>query len=70
MPVAQVSASLQLPQGFAVEGYYQFEWRKTRQPGSGSYFSSSDYYDAGEYIRDYYEFLKASQEFRKPILSV
>jgi Protein of unknown function (DUF1302) len=47
MPVAQVSASLQLPEGFALEGYYQFEWRKTRQPGSGSYFSSSDYYDAG-----------------------
>ena len=47
MPVAQVSASLQLPAGFAVEGYYQFEWRKTRLPGSGSYFSSSDYYDVG-----------------------
>jgi hypothetical protein len=47
MPVVQASASLQLPGGFAVEGYYQFEWRKTRQPGSGSYLSSSDYYDAG-----------------------
>src|SRR5258706_7312386 len=47
MPVAQVSASLQLPGGFAVEGYYQFEWRKTRLPGSGSYLSSSDYYDVG-----------------------
>jgi hypothetical protein len=47
MPVAQVSASLQLPGGLAVEGYYQFEWRKTRTPGSGSYLSSSDYYDAG-----------------------
>ena len=47
MPVAQVSASLQLPEGFAVEGYYQFEWRKTRLPGSGSYLSSSDYYDVG-----------------------
>jgi hypothetical protein len=47
MPVAQVSASLQLPDGVAVEGYYQFEWRKTRLPGSGSYLSSSDYYDVG-----------------------
>jgi hypothetical protein len=47
MPVAQVSASLQLPEGFAIEGYYQFEWRQTRLPGSGSYLSSSDYYDAG-----------------------
>ncbi len=47
MPVAQASASLQLPEGFAVEAYYQFEWRQTRLPGSGSYFSSSDYYDAG-----------------------
>ena len=33
MPVAQVSASLQLPRGVAVEAYYQFEWRKTRLPG-------------------------------------
>lgn len=47
MPVAQASASLQLPQGVAVEGYYQFEWRKTRLPGAGSYLSSSDYYDVG-----------------------
>src|SRR5258706_320988 len=47
MPVAQVSASLQLPEGFALEGYYQFEWRRTRVPGSGSYLSSSDYYDVG-----------------------
>jgi Protein of unknown function (DUF1302) len=47
MPVAQVSASLQLPAGLAVEGYYQFEWRRTRLPGSGSYLSSSDSYDVG-----------------------
>src|SRR5438067_13704766 len=33
MPVAQASASLQLPAGFALEGYYQFEWRRTRLPG-------------------------------------
>jgi len=33
----------------SVEAYYQFEWRKTRLPGSGSYFSVVDYlYTGGE----------------------
>jgi hypothetical protein len=47
MPVAQASASLQLSSGLAAEAYYQFEWRKTRSPGAGSYFSTADYLDAG-----------------------
>jgi hypothetical protein len=47
MPVAQASASLQFSHGLTAEAYYQFEWRKTRQPGAGSYFSSADYFDAG-----------------------
>ena len=47
MPVAQASGSLQLPGSLAIEAYYQFEWRKTRLPGSGSYLSSADYLDAG-----------------------
>jgi len=47
MPVAQVSGSLQLPGALALEAYYQFEWRKTRLPGAGSYFSTADFLDAG-----------------------
>jgi hypothetical protein len=47
MPVAQVSASIQLPGDLAAEAYYQFEWRRTRLPGSGSYLSSADDFDAG-----------------------
>ena len=47
LPVAQVSASLQFPDSLSFEVYYQFEWRKTRLPGSGSYFSTEDYLDAG-----------------------
>ena len=47
MPVAQASASLQFLDGLSLEAYYQFEWRKTRLPGSGSYFSIADYLDVG-----------------------
>jgi Protein of unknown function (DUF1302) len=49
MPVAQASGSLQLRNGITLEGYYQFEWRKNREPGAGSYFSTDDhYYEGGE----------------------
>lgn len=47
MPVAQASANVQLPAGFSLEAYYQFEWRRTRVPGVGSYLSVTDYFDAG-----------------------
>lgn len=47
LPVAQASASLGLGDGMTVEAYYQFEWRPTRLPGSGSYFSTDDYVDPG-----------------------
>ena len=30
-----------------IGAYYQFEWRKSREPGSGSYFSDADYLDEG-----------------------
>lgn len=49
MPVAQVSATLQPRADLVLAGYYQFEWRKTRIPGAGSYFSSADFLDAGGY---------------------
>jgi hypothetical protein len=47
MPVAQASASLQITEGLGLDAYYQFEWRQTRLPGVGSYFSTSDYFGAG-----------------------
>ena len=47
MPVSQISGSLQFAPGFSLEAYYQFEWRRSRVPGSGSYFSAADFVDAG-----------------------
>ncbi|TAK98147.1 MAG: DUF1302 family protein, partial [Rhodospirillaceae bacterium] len=47
MPVAQAWISLQPRPGLAIEAYYQFEWRKDRLPGAGSYFSAADFLDAG-----------------------
>ncbi len=47
MPVAQASGSLQIANGLAVEGYYQFEWHNTRVPGAGSYLSTEDDFDTG-----------------------
>jgi len=47
LPIAQVSASLQLRDNMSIEAYYQLEWRPTRLPGSGSYFSTDDYIGAG-----------------------
>lgn len=47
LPVGQVSAQLQLTPDLALGGYYQYEWRKSRAPGAGSYFSSADILDAG-----------------------
>jgi hypothetical protein len=47
MPVTQASGSIQLPDGFSLEAYYQFEWRRTRVPGAGSYLSTADYLDTG-----------------------
>ena len=46
-PVGQVSGQLQLSKGVSVAGYYQYEWEKSRLPGVGSYFSSSDIVDIG-----------------------
>lgn len=46
MPVNQLSASAVLG-NVTVEGYYQLEWRKTRIPPAGTYFSPVDLLDAG-----------------------
>jgi hypothetical protein len=47
LPVAQASMSLQVTPTITAAAYYQFEWRRTRLPGSGSYFSQYDYVDKG-----------------------
>ena len=47
LPVAQADIRITLPLGFSIEAYYQFEWRRNRTPGVGSFFSTSDILDAG-----------------------
>ncbi|MBI4984637.1 MAG: DUF1302 domain-containing protein [Rhodocyclales bacterium] len=47
MPVQQLSGQVQLTSNVSVGGYYQFKWKKTRIPPSGSYFSNFDPVDAG-----------------------
>jgi len=47
MPVAQLWLGVQPRPGLSIEAYYQFEWRKNRLPGAGSYFSAADFIDAG-----------------------
>lgn len=68
MPVTQASASLQLFSGLAAEAYYQFEWRETRLPGAGSYFSVSDYLDDGgeRYILPSGQYLFRDRDLRPP----
>ncbi|MET4163511.1 hypothetical protein ABIE61_003375 [Marinobacterium sp. MBR-111] len=46
-PVGQLSGQLQLSPDLSIGGYYQFEWRKSRIPGAGSYFSFADFVDEG-----------------------
>lgn len=47
LPVGQVSATIQPRSWLSLSLYDQFEWRRTRLPGSGSYFSDADFLDAG-----------------------
>lgn len=47
MPVKQLTAQWQFSPGMSVGAYYQFEWRKARLPGAGSYFSFADFVDEG-----------------------
>lgn len=46
-PVGQVSAQLQISPDVSVGAYYQYEWRESRLPGAGSYFSFADFAGAG-----------------------
>ncbi|MFJ7882392.1 DUF1302 domain-containing protein [Pseudomonas sp. NPDC096917] len=47
LPVKQFSTQLQVTPTVSVGGYYQFEWKRTRIPGAGSYFSPADLLDTG-----------------------
>ena len=43
MPVNQASGQIQLTNTISIEGYWQFEWRRTRAPAAGSYFEDADF---------------------------
>ncbi len=47
LPVWQISGSAQPASNISVGAYYQFEWRKSRFPGVGSFFSVADFADTG-----------------------
>lgn len=46
-PIGQVSGQLQINSNVSIGAYYQLEWRKSRLPGAGSYFSFADFVDEG-----------------------
>ncbi|MFA5679706.1 MAG: DUF1302 family protein [Pseudomonas sp.] len=46
-PIGQLSAQLQINQNVSLGAYYQLEWRKSRLPAAGSYFSFADFIDEG-----------------------
>lgn len=46
-PVGQVAGQLQLNQNVSLGAYYQTEWRKSRLPAAGSFFSFADFVDDG-----------------------
>jgi uncharacterized protein DUF1302 len=47
LPVTQASLTIQPRLDLSFSFYNQFEWRRDRLPGSGSYFSDADFLDAG-----------------------
>ncbi|WP_193075992.1 DUF1302 domain-containing protein [Pseudomonas sp. FME51] len=47
LPVNQISMSALFEGGWALEGFYQLDWEKTRIPPVGSFLSSADMLDEG-----------------------
>ncbi|MFH0728730.1 MAG: DUF1302 domain-containing protein [Pseudomonadota bacterium] len=47
MPQGQLSGQIQLSDHISIAAFSQFEWRRTRAPASGSYFSDMDLVDSG-----------------------
>jgi len=66
LPVDQASATVQPSPDLSFSFYDQFEWRRTRLPASGSYFSDADYLDAGgeRIIVDPYQYLYRTPDTR------
>lgn len=46
-PIGQISGQIQFNADLTFGAYYQLEWRKTRLPAAGSYFSFADFVDEG-----------------------
>jgi hypothetical protein len=47
LPLGQLYGNLELNESFSLEAYYQYEWKKTKQAGVGSYWSNADVTGAG-----------------------
>jgi hypothetical protein len=47
LPVNQLSGQVQVSSNATIGGFYQFDWKRTRTPPSGSYFSNFDPVDEG-----------------------
>jgi len=47
LPTQQVSGQLRFGANVSVAAFYQYRWRKSRLPASGSFFSNTDLLDAG-----------------------
>lgn len=47
LPEWQASVTIQAAEDVSLSAYYQFVWRKDELPGSGTYFSYTDYLDTG-----------------------
>jgi len=42
LPIGQLYLNFEVNQKISVEAYYQYEWKKTKQAGVGSYWSNAD----------------------------
>lgn len=47
LPIGQVSGQLLVRENLSFAGYYQYDWKKSRLPAAGSFFSPSDVADDG-----------------------
>lgn len=68
LPVWQVSGSIQPTAKVSVGAYYQFEWRKSRFPGVGSFFSVADFADTGgeRIIISPTQYLQRARDYNPP----
>lgn len=50
LPQSTALGQWQLTRNLSVAGYYQWDWEEPRLDGSGSYFSTADYFEGGEVL--------------------